>query len=76
MPLVYYFLNYAIPQMAKKFRKLEIRLKMVLVVKEKVYDCLAENRYSIVKVENDQWEGVTLANACNVIVESSEDVKN
>lgn len=71
MPLVYYFLNYAIPQMNKKFRKLEIRLKMVLVVKEKVYDCLAENRYSIVKVQNDHWEGVMLANACNVIVDNS-----
>lgn len=31
--LIYYFVNYALPMFKKKYRKLEIRMKMVLSIK-------------------------------------------
>jgi hypothetical protein len=66
--LVYYFVDYILPQMLKKYRKVEVRMKMVVSIKEKIYDCLSENRYSIVKLEDDVWDGVRLSNATNVII--------
>ena len=51
-------------------------MKMVVCIKEKMYDCLSDNRYFMVKHEENSWEGITLPNATNVIIENSEDFLN
>ncbi len=51
-------------------------MKMVVCIKEKMYDCLSDNRYFMVKPQENSWEGITLPNATNVIIENSEDFLN
>lgn len=50
-------------------------MKMCIVVKEKIYDCNSENKYSSLKIKETDWEGVEISNVNTTPIQNPEDFK-
>ena len=58
LPLACHFVDRLFTSLRQNFRRYELRMKMGLVCKEKIYDCNSENKYGTLKIRENEWDGV------------------
>lgn len=75
LPLACHFVDKLLPALRQRTRKFELRMRAGLAVKEKLYDCNSENKYSTLKVRESAWEGIEMVNMNTVPIENGEDFK-
>lgn len=53
-----HFVDRLFASLRQKFRKYELRMKMALIAREKIYDCNSDNKYGTLKLRENEWEGI------------------
>lgn len=74
-PLACHFVDKLFSALRQKFRKFQVRLRVGLAVKEKLYDCNSQNKYGTLKVRETPWQGIEMVNMNAIAIENGQDFK-
>lgn len=58
LPLCEYLFDRIYNSQRRKNRQTQYRLKMIVIVNEKVYDCFGDSKTNHIKLKEEKWEGV------------------